>query len=68
MARIGGSGRRAGLLVAAAAGAMATSAHAQVQTAAAAEQGDIIVTGTLIRGSLATGALPIDVLQTDDLL
>lgn len=35
---------------------------------AAADSGDIVVTGTLIRGAVETGALPVTVLSQEDLL
>ncbi|WP_448579244.1 TonB-dependent receptor domain-containing protein [Thermaurantiacus sp.] len=46
-----------------------TSAAAQSTAAATtADQGEIIVTGTLIRGSVATGALPVTVVTDTDIL
>lgn len=48
--------------------ALASASTAGAQTASAADQGEILVTGTLIRGSVSTGALPVTVVQTEDLL
>ncbi|WP_448585962.1 TonB-dependent receptor plug domain-containing protein [Thermaurantiacus sp.] len=48
-------------------GLSAGSLPAAAQTAAA-EQGEIVVTGTLIRGTEPTGALPVTVLSSEDLL
>lgn len=48
--------------------AAALTQPAAAQTTAAADQDEIVVTGTLIRGLEATGALPVSVVSSEELL